>query len=167
MGLRERASRFDDFLKRVACPPTVADKFDLGDTPDPGYQTTYIATARRIDPIIPSAQLTPIQYLAGGHFPVAPWSDLSQYEQVWANNEYDVTWCIASEALRCDKSDLLRPLRWYARHAIEVDFVYYSDHTWKHRCTPAHSARQSACSSSNAAFTPANAPMKPSATRNE
>ncbi len=136
-----RASRFDDFLKRVACPPTVADKFDLGDTPDPGYQTTYIATARRIDPIVPESQIRPIQFTAGGHFAVTPWSDLSQYEQVWANNEYDVIWCIASEALRCRQADLLRPLRWYARHAIEVDFVHYSDHTWKHRCTPAHSAR--------------------------
>jgi hypothetical protein len=137
----EKASRFDDYLKKIACPPTVADKFDLGDTPDPGYQTTYIATARRIDPIVPEPHLRPIQFTAGGHFAVAPWSDLSQYEQVWANNEYDVIWCIASETLRCQQPDLLRPLRWYARHAIEVDFVHYSDHPWKHRCTPAHSAR--------------------------
>jgi hypothetical protein len=140
-SIEGRASRFDDFLKKVACPPTVADKFDLGDTPDPGYQTTYIATARRIDPIVPAEQLRPIQFTAGGHFAVTPWSDLSQYEQVWANNEYDVIWCIASEALRCRQADLLRPLRWYARHAIEVDFVHHSDHAWKHRCTPAHSAR--------------------------
>ncbi len=140
-NIPDHASRFDDYLKRVACPPTVADKFDLGDTPDPGYKTTYIATARRIDPLVPESHLRPIQFSAGGHFAVTPWSDLSQYEQVWANNEYDVIWCIASEALRCRQPDLLRPLRWYARHAIEVDFVHHSDHTWKHRCTPAHSAR--------------------------
>ncbi|NQW12601.1 MAG: hypothetical protein HQ481_22280, partial [Alphaproteobacteria bacterium] len=134
------AQRFDDYLRKCACPPTVADFIDLGDTPDPGYQTTYLSTGRRLKPTVSDDELKAMQFHAGAHFAATPWSDFTQYEQVWANNEYDVIWCIACEALRSRRADMLRPLRWYARHAIEVDFVHYSDHRWKHRCTPAHSA---------------------------
>lgn len=136
----EKTARFDNYLKQIACPPTVADMFDLGDTPDPHYKTTYLPSGRRLGYIAPESARTPIQFLAGGYRKAAPWSDLTQFEQIWANNEYDVIWCTASEVLRGRRGDLLRPLRWAARHAIEVDFVHYSDHRWKHRATPAHSS---------------------------
>jgi hypothetical protein len=65
---------------------------------------------------------------------------MSQWEPIWANNEYDVIWCIGGEAMRAGRSDLLTPLRWFARHAIEVDFVHYSDDPWQHHGSPTHSA---------------------------
>ncbi len=134
-------ARFDDYLGRVACPPTVAGMFDLGDTPDPGYQTTYLRTGRRLEAIAPLAQQRPVQFLTGVRQALAPWSDASQFEPIWANNEYDVIWCIGGEIMRAGRRDLLPSLRWFARHAIEVDFVHYSDHPVKHRATPPHCAR--------------------------
>lgn len=134
--------RFDTYLGKVACPPTVADMFDLGDTPDPGYQTTYLRTGRRLEHIVPHASQRPVQFLTGGRAQcVAPWSDITQFEPIWANNEYDVIWTIGGEVMRASRHDLLPSLRWFARHAIEVDFVHYSDHRVKHRATPPHCAR--------------------------
>src|SRR5690606_7876182 len=78
--------RFDSYLAKVACPPTVADMFDLGDTPDPGYQTTYLRTGRRLTHTAPPTARQPVQFLTGVRQAVAPWSDASQFEPIWANN---------------------------------------------------------------------------------
>ena len=139
--MRQTAKRFDEYLCRVACPPTVAEMFDLGDTPDPGYITTYTSAGRRVPYAVPPQQRRRVHYQTGVHGRLAPWSDQSQFEPVWANNEYDVIWCIGSEILRSRRGELFPSLRWFARHAIEVDFVHYSDDRWKHQATPAHSAR--------------------------
>lgn len=134
--------RFNTYLGKVACPPTAADMFDLGDTPDPGYKTTYLRTGRRVAHIAPETSRRPVQYLTGGrNIRIAPWSDITQFEQVWANNEYDVIWTMGGEIMRSGNRDLLVSFRWFARHAIEVDFVHYSDHFFKHRTTPPHCAR--------------------------
>lgn len=134
--------RFNTYLGKVACPPTVADMFDLGDTPDPGYKTTYLRVGRLVDHLAPESSQRGVQYLTGGrNIRIAPWSDITQFEQVWANNEYDVIWTLGGEIMRSGNRDLLVSLRWFARHAIEVDFVHYSDHFVKHRTTPPHCAR--------------------------
>ncbi|NQU11484.1 hypothetical protein HQ590_11875, partial [bacterium] len=63
------------------------------------------------------------------------------FEPVWVNNEYDVIHCLATECLRTGDLSLFQRLRWFARHAIDVDFLHYSDHRWLNRATPAHSER--------------------------
>jgi hypothetical protein len=133
------ARRFDDYLRRVACPPSVCDFMDLGDTIDPGYSRTYLSTGRRLNRIVPPEQARPLVIQTDRY--AAQWCDLSQYEKVWTNNEYDIIWCIGGEMLRSGRAELFQSLRWFSRHAIEVDFVHYSDHAVKHRSTPPHCAR--------------------------
>lgn len=136
---QEGAARFDDYLRRVACPPTVCDFMDLGDTPDPGYSRTYLSTGRRLQRIVPVDQARPLVIQTNRY--TAEWCDLTQFEKVWTNNEYDIIWCIGGEMLRSRRPELFQSLRWFSRHAIEVDFVHYSDHAVKHRSTPPHCAR--------------------------
>lgn len=133
------AIRFDDYLRRVACPPTVCDFMDLGDTPDPGYSRTYLSTGRRLNRVVPPEQARPLIIRTDRY--AAEWCDLTQFEKVWTNNEYDIIWCIGGEMLRSGRPELFQALQWFSRHAIEVDFVHYSDHHVKHRSTPPHSAR--------------------------
>ena len=129
--------RFDRYLSRLASLSTVVGMWDLGDTPDPGYGRTYagIGRLRRLAPDDPP------YYLTGTHTMPADWWQPGTFEPVWTNNEYDVILALCREVLRGNPSDDLRQrLRWFARHAVEVDFTCYSDDPSQHHGSPAHSA---------------------------
>lgn len=134
---RKSARRFDRHLTRMSTMPSVIGMWDLGDNIDPGYSTTYtvVDSVNLVNPGV-----APV-FQAGRHKRLAPWSDEGQFERVWSNNEYDAMAALCREWLRGNHDDdLWQRLRWFARHAIEVDFVGYSDHPEAHEGTPAHSA---------------------------
>lgn len=119
---------------------TIATFFDLGDTPDSGYQTTYIPIGNRIRRI--RGEDGGRRYFStGSHYPATKHNCLDDFEVVWVNNEYDVIFAIGTEYLRTADLGLLQKLRWFSRHTIEVDFLHYSDHKWLNRAQPAHSER--------------------------
>lgn len=135
-GDQVKANRF---LSGLCELPTVMGMWDLGDTIDPGYTTTYSYSNR-----LPRKQGSPPQqFTKGGAFTRRYLEDnMLHNEPVWANNEYDVIMCLARECMRGGHTPELRQkLRWFARHAIEVDFVHYSDHPELHHGSPAHSLR--------------------------
>lgn len=143
-GSSGEARRFDRYLSRLAGIPTVVGLWDLGDTPDPGYGRTYagVGRLRRLTPDDPP------YYQAGTHLMPAEWWQPNKFEPVWTNNEYDLILALGREVLRGNRSPELRQrLRWFARHAIEVDFVRYSDDPNLHHGSPAHSAEHNRASS--------------------
>ena len=131
----------DRYLARLATVPTVVGMWDLGDTMDPGYGRTYAGVGRLRR--LPSDG--PPYYQAGGlHNPVVEWWEPGKFEPVWTNNEYDLILALCREALRGNATpDLWQRLRWFARHAIEVDFICHSDDSSQHHGSPAHSADHS------------------------
>ena len=114
---------------------TVAEMFNYGDTVDKGYRRTYAPLGRT-----PPEQEAPPEFVMhparGAHPAFHPGSTMAP---VWSNNEYDVIYCLALEALRTHDPSVLEKLTSAARHQIEVDFVHYSDHWQHHRATPPHS----------------------------
>ncbi len=137
-GAAGDARRFDRYLSHLATIPTVVGLWDLGDTPDPGYGRTYagVGRLRRLTPEDPP------YYQAGAHLAPAEWWQPGKFEPVWTNNEYDLILALGREVLRGNRSPELRQrLRWFARHAIEVDFIRHSDDPSQHHGSPAHSAR--------------------------
>lgn len=132
--------RFEGWLERMSSNlHSVARFFDLGDTPDSGYRTTYTPLGRqkRVRGEDGGARWFSSGY---GH-PALAMNDLEDFEPVWVNNEYDVIYALGTEYLRTGDLTLFQKLRWFARHTVEVDFLHYSDHKWLHRAQPAHSAR--------------------------
>jgi hypothetical protein len=119
---------------------TIATFFDLGDTPDSGYQSTYIPVGGRIRHIRGPEQ-GPRYYAAGLHNPMTRYNTMTGFEPVWVNNEYDVLFALGTEFLRTADLSVFQKLRWFSRHTIDVDFLHYSDHKWLHRAQPAHSER--------------------------
>jgi hypothetical protein len=104
---------------------------------DPGYSRTY-TMVDSVDLVNPGV---PPTFQGGRGARLAPWADAGQYERVWTNNEYDAIAALCREWFRGNRDeDLWRRLRWFARHAAEVDFVGYSDYPEVHHGTPAHSA---------------------------
>lgn len=133
--------RFEQWLGGMSSSlNSVATFFDLGDTPDSGYQTTYIPVGGRIRHIRGEEE-GPRYYSTSLHFPLTRYNTLTGFEPVWVNNEYDVIFALGTEYLRTADLSLFQKLRWFARHNIDVDFLHYSDHKWLHRATPAHSER--------------------------
>jgi hypothetical protein len=138
------ARKGDAFLTGLCGLPTVMGMWDLGDTIDPGYTTTYSYLNR-----LPRRPGSPPQRFqtggAGGHYNGSVrymQENMLHNEPVWTNNEYDVILCLARECLRGGWTPALgRKLRWFARHAVEVDFVHYSDYPEQHHGSPAHSLR--------------------------
>ena len=129
--------RFDRHLARLARMPAATGFWDLGDMIDPGYSHTYtvVDSVNLIHPGVPPV------FQGGGHGRLAPWADEGQFERVWTNNEYDAIAALCREWLRGNQSDdLWQRLRWFARHAVDVDFVGFSDYSEVHHGTPAHSA---------------------------
>ncbi len=132
--------RFEQWIGGMsAALNTFATFFDLGDTPDSGYQSTYIPgnRIRRVR----GEESGPRYYLAAVHHQATKHNALDDFEVVWVNNEYDALYALGTEALRAGDLSLFRKMRWWARHTIDVDFLHYSDHRWLHRATPAHSER--------------------------
>ncbi len=132
--------RFEKYLRRLVQLATPQGMFDLGDTPDSGYLRTYIPIGGAQEPL-PGAPPMKKVFMAGAHSPLASWAFPEFYEPVWTNNEYDVIHTLAQEVMRTGQLDHWQTLRWAARHNIEVDFIYLSDHHQQHRATPQHSAR--------------------------
>lgn len=132
--------RFEGWLDKMASGlHSVARFFDLGDSTDSGYRSTYtpLGRQRRVRGEDGGARWFSSGY---GH-PALAMNDLEDFEPVWVNNEYDVLFAIGTEYLRTGDLTLLQKLKWFARHTIEVDFLHHSDHKWLHRAQPAHSAR--------------------------
>ena len=133
--------RFETWLGTMSATlHSVATFFDLGDTPDSGYQMTYLPIGGRIRHVR-GPELGPRYYSSSLHFPMTKQNTMSDFEPVWTNNEYDVIHCLATECVRTGDLSLFQRLRWFARHAIDVDFLHYSDHRWLNRASPAHSER--------------------------
>ena len=119
---------------------SVATFFDLGDTPDSGYQSTYIPVGNRIRRV--RGEDGGRRYFSTGmHHPATKHNCLDDFEVVWVNNEYDVIYAIGTEYLRTGNMSLFEKLCWWSRHTIDVDFLHYSDHRWLNRAQPAHSER--------------------------
>lgn len=132
--------RFEQWLGRMSTQlHSVATFFDLGDTPDSGYRSTY--TPLRRQRRIRGKDGGTRWFSSGYSHPALAMNDLEDFEPVWVNNEYDVIFAIGTEYLRTGDLSLFQKLRWFSRHTIEVDFLHYSDHKWLHRAQPAHSAR--------------------------
>ncbi|MCX7705476.1 MAG: hypothetical protein N2115_04375 [bacterium] len=110
---------------------TVSAMFHYGDTVDEGYTQYYFSQARYPRELQPTGILFNTH---GGVYHIA-----SGFEPVWANNEYDAIYCLALEAIRTRNATVLKRLIAAARHQIETDFVYHSDHWQQNRSTPQHS----------------------------
>ena len=133
--------RFENWLATMSGTlESVARFFDLGDTPDSGYQTTYIPIGGRIRRVR-GEDGGPRYFSTGLHHPASKLNGLDDFEPVWVNNEYDVNFVLGTEFLRTGDLSLFRKLRWWCRHTVDVDFVHFSDHKWQHRAQPAHSER--------------------------
>ena len=132
---RAGVRRIDRYLSRLMQADTPIGMWDLGDTREPGYSRTYAAIGR----LKSHGPAIPARFKAGSRI-VLDWSNPDQFEAVWSNNEYDVIICMAREIMRGnDDPDVRRQFTWFARHAIEVDFIHYSDHAQLHHGSPAHS----------------------------
>ncbi len=132
--------RFERFLSRVVNLSTPADMFDLGDTPDSGYSTSYPSLGMNRVHRVAGAGDYPRAFDAGNSVLTA-WSNPLSYERVWVNNEYDGIHTIACELMRSGQPQRWTLLRWMVRHNIEVDFLHYHDQKWLHRTSPVHSSR--------------------------
>ncbi|MDX9862690.1 MAG: hypothetical protein RBS99_17420, partial [Rhodospirillales bacterium] len=128
--------RIESNLRNLVQLDMPCTKFDVGDT-DSHYNSSYAAiNAGKVPPLVGAPSVP--RFFPKGR-PTQTYLDL--HEPVWTNNEYDCIHAVAAELMRTGRSDLWNTLRLTARHAIEVDFLHFSDHRWLHRATPAHSAR--------------------------
>jgi len=128
-------SAWDRYLAKLTTLSTPAGMWDLGDTIDPGYSMTYAGVGR-----LKRIPITP-RFNAGFHHALQEWSCNRIFEPVWTNNEYDVILAMVREIVRGGATpSLLQHTRWFARHAVEIDFISYSDHPELHHGSPAHSA---------------------------
>lgn len=142
-----RNLRFEKFIRHVVRLHTPQDMFDLGDTVEDYYScgdncgtsyTKHYRDAGRLplkDGVAEPANKILLTSSAG-----VEWAGNDRFEPVWSNNEYDAIHTLCSEILRQSRHDLWETLRHFARHNIEVDFVWYSDDPWQHHGSPAHSA---------------------------
>lgn len=135
--------RFDRYLAKLSGLPTVMGMWDLGDTIDPGYTSTYEQVGR-----LARAEGAPPRRFYTTSIPAFMCqANMVFNEPVWTNNEYDVILALAREYMRGNANPgLWQKLRWFGRHAIEVDFISYSDHPQLHHGSPAHSANHCAAS---------------------
>lgn len=129
--------RLTTLMDRLCRLKTSADKWNLGDTPDPGYTLTYAPVPNDYF-LMPGAPQLPKRFDAAGRSLLGG-IESAFVEPVWTNNEYDVIHTLALEVMRTGKDDHLNMLRWTAKHNIEVDFVAYNDDQWHHRGIPFHS----------------------------
>ena len=132
--------RFEKWLRRLVNLEMSADMFDLGDTPDSGYNRSYAALGMHWQPRVPGAPAKPRVFSAPGKV-MASRVDISDYEPVWTNNEYDAIHAFGCELMRTGRHDLWDSFRWQVRHNIEVDFTHYADQKWLCRVPRVHSAR--------------------------
>ncbi|HVF09431.1 MAG TPA: beta-L-arabinofuranosidase domain-containing protein [Abditibacteriaceae bacterium] len=132
-----RNVRFEKYLSRLVRLETPRDMFDLGDTIEPSYTSGYLKTGRL--PLKPGVA-EPANPMRATSTEGIEWAGDERFEPAWSNNEYDAIHALCSEIMRNTRHDLWPTLRHFARHNIEVDFVYYSDDPWQHHGSPAHAA---------------------------
>jgi len=130
------SGRFERYLTRLMVLDTPMDMFDLGDTIE-NYTNGSINGGRKYLKHGVAEPPNPM-LVASAHG--AEWVGNERFEPVWTNNEYDGLHALCSEIMRNQRHDLWKTLRLFARHNIEVDFIYYSDDPWQHHGSPAHSA---------------------------
>ncbi len=130
--------RFEAYLSRLTSVSTPGHIWHHGDTTDEGYTTTYAALGPATCGPLPGMPPLERLFSAGGHRALTPRGYPLFHNPVWTNNEYDLIHAFATEVMRTGSDRLFPRLRAFARHNIEVDFVWHSDHIWKHRTTPAH-----------------------------
>src|SRR6185295_18594443 len=63
------------------------------------------------------------------------------------NNEYDFLFATFQQMLRTGRSRLWRVIERAAQHALDIDFMHFSDDPWLHHGSPVHSARHTTASS--------------------
>lgn len=142
-----RNLRFEKFLRRVVRLDTPQEMFDLGDTVEDQYtigdisERSYTHNYRAVGRLPLKAEVHNLHSTVG-----VRWAGDDRFEPVWSNNEYDVVHTLCSEIMRNTRHDLWRTLRHFARHNLEVDFVWHSDDPWQHYGSPAHSARHNMAS---------------------
>ncbi len=136
-----KSARFEKFINRLTQLSLTCEFFDLGDTLDTGYRTSYPSQGYQRQPLRAGVPKTARAFMPNGV--LVPWLPATDYEPVWVNNEYDGIHAIASELMRTGKPNHWTTLRWMARHNIEVDFWHYHDNYWLNRIPPVHSARHS------------------------
>ncbi len=129
--------RLSMLLDRLCQLDTPGDKWNLGDTMDPGYTCTYPAVPNRHE-WLPGAPRMQLVFDPPGR--TMHKSLRTSVEPVWTNNEYDIIHALGNEVMRTGACAHAQMLRWTARHTIEVDFLCFNDNRWHHRATPAHSA---------------------------
>jgi len=88
-----------------------------GDDVDPGYTRNYAATGLKLE------------------------------GAVWTNNEYDFLYAAIHQMLRTGQGRVWKMVERSAQHALDVDFVHYSDDPWLHHGSPAHSANHTGAAS--------------------
>ncbi len=131
--------RFEAFLNRLTTISTSADLWDHGDTTDEHYTATYAALGPATCSQHPGMPIERRRFTAGiPPHRLTPRSFPEFHQPVWVNNEYDLIHTLALEIMRTGQDRLMSSLQAFARHCIEVDFVWHSDHRWKHHTTPAH-----------------------------
>jgi PcRGLX-like N-terminal RIFT barrel domain len=131
-----RSARFEHYLARLTNQVNLATGiFDYGDTVDQDYALEYALEGRQ--PLRRGREIR--QWSADTLEAIRP-GDISSYEPVWTNNEYDLVHMLCTEVMRTGRRWLWPTLLAAARHNVEVDFVRYSDDPYQHEATPAHSA---------------------------
>lgn len=126
------------YLTKLCALPVAMGMWDCGDTIAPGYTTTYSYVGRNAR--LPG--MPPQRFYTGGTSREVKNANMLMNEPVWMNNEYDLIVALARECMRGGGTPALwDKLRLLARHAVEVDFIHYSDYPQQHHGSPAHSVR--------------------------
>jgi hypothetical protein len=105
-----RHPRFEGILNHLFDLKWPAGMMDWGDDVEPGYTQGYNA------------------------------SGMKPAGAVWTNNEYDFLFAVLHQMLRTGQSRLWAVAERSARHAMDIDFMHYSDDPWLHHGSPAHCA---------------------------
>lgn len=112
-----RHPRFEGMLNRLFDIAWPKGMMNWGDDVDPGYTKNYAASGVKLE------------------------------GAVWTNNEYDFIYATIHQMLRTGQARFWRTIERSAHHALDVDFVHYSDDPWLHHGSPAHSVRHTTASS--------------------
>ena len=105
-----RYPRFEAMLNHLFDLKWPKGMMDWGDDVEPGYTQSYSASGNKP----PGA--------------------------VWTNNEYDFIYATLHQMLRTGQGRLWATAERSARHAMDTDFIHYSDDPWLHHGSPAHCA---------------------------
>jgi hypothetical protein len=109
--------RFEGILNHLFDLKWPTGMMNWGDDVDPGYTQTYAARG------------------------------LKKEGAIWTNNEYDFIYATIHQMLRTGQGRLWHLVQRSAQHALDVDFIHYSDDPWLQHGSPAHSAHHTSAAS--------------------